>query len=179
MDPRDWIAIAGVAATVLIAIVSLFHASSRQREQQHREDELHKAQQQREDELRKPQQQREDELRERHREDTPHIEFDLDCRVHGREDEACLGEFILTAHNRGLVEQKFTHIVLRVRGIERNPLAHWHGNEPRLTFPVRVIDDAQIIPATYNFIFVEPGVRQTITYVTERLAAVIRQHPGA
>jgi hypothetical protein len=162
MEPSDWIAIAGVAATAFIAVVSLFHASWRQQKQQHREDELRKAQQK-----------REDELRERHREDTPHIEFGLDCRVHGCEQDEYLVEFILTAHNKGLVQQRFTSIMLRVRGIERTqPLTHWKGNEPRLAFPVKVIDDADIIPPGYNFIFVEPGVRQSITYVTKLSAAI-------
>ena len=156
MEPKDWIALSGVAATVVIAAVSLYFSSSMQRKQQQRDDALHKAQQQREDELRR-----------RHREDSPHIEFSVDCQVHGRQDDDQLVEFILTAHNRGLVDWKFKSILLRVRGIEKNrSLTYWQGNEPRLEFPVKVFD-AQVIPGNLNFLFVEPEVRQTITYVTK------------
>jgi hypothetical protein len=167
MEPKDWIALSGVAATVVIAAVSLYFSSSMQRKQQQRDDALHKDQQQRDDALHKDQQQREDELRRRHREDSPHIEFSVDCQVHGRQDDEQLVEFILTAHNRGLVDWKFKSILLRVRGIEKNrSLTYWQGNEPRLEFPVKVFV-AQVIPRNLNFLFVEPEVRQTITYVTK------------
>lgn len=181
MQPRDWIALAAVASTVIVAIASLIRDHVRQRQQQQRDDELRaaqqqrddrlrEAQQQREDEIRKAQLQREDEMRERHREDSPHIQFGLDCLVHGQEADEYLIEFVLTAHNKGLVQQKFKRIVLRVRGIRRDePLAYWKrkGYEPRVAFPEKVIEGAQIIPPQYNFIFVEPGVKQTITYVTK------------
>jgi hypothetical protein len=167
MEPKDWIALSGVAATVVIAAVSLYFSSSMQRKQQQRDDALHKAQQQRDDALHKAQQQREDELRRRHREDSPHIEFSVDCQVHGRQDDDQLVEFVITAHNRGLVDWKFKSILLRVRGIEKNrSLTYWQGNEPRLEFPVKVFD-VQVIPGDLNFLFVEPEVRQTVTYVTK------------
>src|SRR6266540_2614637 len=110
MEPKDWVALSGVAATVIIAVGSLIYSSLIQRKrqqhddevhqaQQKHEDELRQAQQKREDELRQAQQKREDELRQIYSQDSPHIEFGVDCRVHGRRDEDQLVEFILTAHN--------------------------------------------------------------------------------
>ncbi len=168
MDPRDWIALSAVAATIVIALGSLLYASLTQVRQQRREDALRSDHQAREDEMRRDQRNREDELRERHREDSPHIEFGIECRVFDRKDEEYLVEFILVADNKGLVQWKFTSILLRVRGIGRDqPLAYWHEHEPRLVFPTKVIDNAEVIPHSYNFLFVEPEVRQTITFVTK------------
>jgi hypothetical protein len=168
MEPTDWIAIAGLATTTVIAAGSLIYASLTQRAQQTREDKLRAAQQAHEDALRTTQQVREDALRERHREDEPHIELSVDCQVHGPDGDAYLFELILTAHNRGLVRQQFRSILLRIRGIERNqPLSQWRGFEPRLEFPVTLINGAEVLPPRYNFLFVEPGVTQTITYTSK------------
>jgi hypothetical protein len=157
MRPSDWIALCGIAATLLVASVSLFFSASMQRRQQQRDDDLHRAQQK-----------REDELRQSHGEDRLRIEFMVDCSVHGRVCEEFLVEFLISANNRGLVAWKFSSIVLRVRGIEEGfPLLPWHPTEPRLGFPVVVVDDAQVIPHTLNFFFVEPGVKQVFSYVTE------------
>ncbi|MFI0487082.1 hypothetical protein [Actinomadura sp. 9N215] len=164
MTPADWIALSAIAATVVVTAVTLYFSWLFRR----RDEEQFEKRQQRDDEIRKQVQQREDELRRRHREDNPHIELAIDCRVHGQVSEHYLAEFILTIQNRGLVDWRFNAIVLRVLGIERDhPLAFWQGNEPRLEFPMTVIDDAAVIPRNLNFIFVEPEVSQTITYVTK------------
>src|SRR6266498_725741 len=168
MEPKDWVALSGVAATVIIAVGSLIHPSLIQRKRQQHDDEVHQAQQKREDELHQAQQKREDELRQIYSQDSPHIEFGVDCRVHGRRDEDQLVEFILTAHNQGLVKWKFRNILLRVLGIERNKsFTYWEKDKPRLEFPVKVLDNVEVKPSNLNFIFVEPGVKQTITYVTK------------
>ena len=157
MEPSDWIAISGVAATVAVTVISLLVSSSAQRRQQDRDDTRLKAQQE-----------REDALRERRREDTPHIEFSVDCQIHGRRGDEYVVEFVLVASNTGSVQQRFTSILLRVRGIaEGRPLAYWPGNEPRLEFPITVLDDTEVKPPTLNYLFVEPGVRQVISYSTK------------
>lgn len=164
MTPTDWIALAAIAATVVVAAVTQYFSWKRSQ----RDDEQLDKRLRRDDELREQAQHREDQLRRRHREDKPHIEFDIDCLVHGQTAEDYLVEFILTTRNVGLLEWHFNAIVLRVLGIERgHQLAFWPGNQPRLQFPVTVIDDAAVIPRNLNFIFVEPGGRQTITYVTK------------
>ncbi len=194
MKPSDWIALAAVAATVLVAAASMVRDWSRWREQRRREDALHEMQQRREDDLREVQRQREEELRatqqhredelreaqqrreadlrEQRREDVPHIEFGIDLNVHGQEDGQYLAEFLLSIHNVGLVQQKFKSITLRVRGIPKGqPFETWQENAPRLLFPLKVIDDAPVIPNKYLY-FVEPGVRQSLTYVTSLPASL-------
>jgi hypothetical protein len=167
MEPTDWIAIGGLVTTTAIAAASLIYASLSQRAQQTREDELRKTQQAREDAMRTTQQAREDAMRERHREDKPHIELSVDCQVHGPDGDAYLIELLFTVRNRGLVRQQFDSILLRIRGIERNqPLSYWQGYEPRLEFPEKLVDGAEVIPPGYNFYFMEPGVTQTITYTS-------------
>jgi hypothetical protein len=168
MEPTDWIAMAGLVTTTAVAGASLIYASLTQRAQQAREDKLRETQQAREDALRVAQQAREDALSWRRREDEPHIELSVDCQVHGPDGDAYLIELLFTARNRGLVRQQFNSILLRIRGIERHqPLSYWQGYEPRLEFPVRLVDGAEIIPPGYNFLFAEPGVTQTISYVSK------------
>lgn len=164
MTPTDWIALSAIAATVLVAAVTQYFSwKFRQREDKQFSDRLR-----RDDEVRKQEQAREDELRLTHREDEPHIEFGINCQVHGQMGEDYLVEFILTAYNRGLVRWQIETLVLRVRGIEKDdPLVFWPGREPRLQFPVKLIDGACVIPPKYSFFFVEPGVRQIVTYVTK------------
>jgi hypothetical protein len=65
-------------------------------------------------------------------------------------------------------------VLLRIRGIAAgSALRQWKGNEPRLEFPVAIIDQAEVVPKTYNYIFVEPGVRHTVAFVTT-ISATIR-----
>ena len=112
-------------------------------------------------------QEREGQLREKQRVHTPHIEFSIDCSFYGPEEDHYLTEILLIAHNKGLVQHKFTNILLRVRGIESgHPLSYWQGSESRLEFPTELLDDVPVIPRGYNYFFVEPGVKQVFTYIT-------------
>jgi hypothetical protein len=164
MTPADWIALSAIAATVLVTVVTLSFNLKLKR----RDEEQFEKRQARDDKIREQAQQREDQLRRKRREDKPHIEFVIDCQVYGQAANDYLVEFILTAHNLGIIDWRFKSISLRVRGIERGcPLTFWRGNEPRVEFPVKIVDDAAVIPPNLNFIFVEPEVRQTITYVTK------------
>ena len=167
MEPTDWIALAGIVATALVAIVTLVVSQWTHRDQQARDDRIRREQQEREDRQRQEQQEREDEIREQERFGVPHIEFGIDCNTYGPEGDSYLAELLLTICNRGRVQQKFRNIVLRVRGIEQGaPLSYWEDNEPRLSFPGVLVDDVSVLPKGYNYFFVEPGVQQLITYVT-------------
>lgn len=173
MRPEDWIALAAVGVTMIgivaTTIISIYNSRSnrgREREQQARDDLL-----------RKEQQQREDKIREEQRIAAPHIEFSIDCNIYGPEKDYYLAEFLLTADNKGLVQQQFEDIFLRVRGIERDVgLDEWKNNEPRLAFPKELgINNVKVVPnkirspegiTTYKHFFVEPGVKQVFTYIT-------------
>ena len=97
----------------------------------------------------------------------PHIEFGIDCDFYGPENGYYLTEFLLGAYNKGVTLHRFPSILLRVRGIKSDQAPeYWLGREPRVEFPEKVIDNAEIIPRDYNYFFVEPGVKQTFTYVT-------------
>jgi hypothetical protein len=100
---------------------------------------------------------------------TPHIEFDIVCNFYGPELGHYLAEFILSADNRGYVIHRFPSIKLRVRGIRANTeLQFWPGNEPRLLFPASLLDDVEVVfREKYSHIFVEPGVKQNISFVTK------------
>jgi hypothetical protein len=152
MTSNDWIAISSIVAGVFIAVVGMGFSYAAERGRRKREDEQ----------------------RQMRREDAPHIELAIDCRTLGQERGYYLIEFILAVSNRGLVRWSFDSILLRVRGIEKNhQLVYWPQREPRLEFPVKIINDAEVIPESVNFLFVEPGVQQTITYTT-KLSTQIR-----
>jgi hypothetical protein len=99
---------------------------------------------------------------------TPHVEFQINCNFFGPNADSYLAEFILTANNKGLVKHQFKSIKLRVRGIKRGiNLSYWKGNEPRLEFPDDLFGDIEVKHKKYNHIFVEPSVKQEITYITK------------
>ncbi len=97
----------------------------------------------------------------------PHIEFDIDCHFFGPQHGKYAAEFILAANNRGTTRHEFTSIILRVRGIRHDtPLTFWTKRyEHRLQFPVEIVVD-EVKAKDLNFIFVEPGVKQCISYQT-------------
>jgi len=155
VKPSDWIALTAVFATVITALLGLLYSYFTQRRQQNRDDEQHALQLKREDEIRLEQR-------------IPHLELSLGCRVLGEQMNDYLVEFVLTASNHGFVRWKFTNIRLRVRGIQANqPLLYWAEQKPRLYFPVKIFDVANVIPSDLNYLFVDPGIRQDITYVTK------------
>lgn len=168
MKPEEWIAIAGLLATTIISIMSMVLSRRREKQQQERDDRLRKEQQEREDKLRKEQQAHEIEEEAKRRTYSPHIEFEITCSFYGPEKDDYVAEFLFIARNKGLIQQKFKDIRFRVRGIESNqPLSYLEGYEPRLAFPIKIINDVSILPKGYNYLFVEPGIEQVFTFVTK------------
>lgn len=98
----------------------------------------------------------------------PHIEFDIECNFFGPNEGKYAAEFILTANNRGITKHQFNSIQLRVLGIKQEtPLSFFSekGYAHRLEFPEKILKD-EVIPKRWNYIFVEPGVKQRISYIT-------------
>ncbi len=173
MEVADWVAILGILATVLVSVVSLALARTRERNQQERDDRLRQEERERDDAIRKELIARERALLDLERAHKPHVEFDIECDFFGPENDEYLAVFLLVARNRGKVIQEFPGIGLRVRGIERPEgrtdgakLGYLEGMRPRLAFPKVVIDENNIVPEGVTY-FVEPNVRQVFTYVTK------------
>lgn len=96
----------------------------------------------------------------------PHIEFKIDCQFFGPLEDKILTNFCLIADNRGHVLHRFPSIKLRVRGIKKEEsFQYWEGQEPRVKFPHKVFE-TEVVPTGWNFIFVEPGVAQTINFTS-------------
>ncbi len=101
------------------------------------------------------------------------IEFSLDATIIGVQNGFYLLEFTTTIDNKSLVQKKFTAITLRVLGIKKDEniglwtttVNHKEINTKRINFPEKILKET-IIPAKWNYIFVEPGVKQKITYTT-------------
>lgn len=105
-----------------------------------------------------------DEIERRHKE---RIEFTIDANFYGPKGESFLGEFLIYVHNKSNVKHKSNNINLRVRGLKRieEPAERADGSrEHGLNFPHKPIDEN--VTSHLKFIFVEPGVKQPITYVT-------------
>lgn len=97
----------------------------------------------------------------------PRIEFDIECNILGEHLGEYLAEFTIYAHNKGHIKFTFPEIRLRVRGIDTNsPLSYWPEHGKRLEFPIPVFNE-KIIPPKFKYYFVEPGIKQPITYVTK------------
>jgi len=173
MSPTEWIALTGILSTLIVSVLTLVVNRRREKQQQERDDRLRKEQQAREDNLRREQQEREAEAERQRRTYSPHIEFEIHSNFYGPEGDGYIAELLLVADNKGLIQQKFKDIRLRVRGIEsEGALSYWQGHEPRLEFPLKLIDDVSILPQGYNYFFVEPGIEQVFTYVTKIPASV-------
>lgn len=99
----------------------------------------------------------------------PHIEFTMDAKFFGPQLRKYAAEFIIYAHNKSLVRHEFRKILFQVRGVRKDEeLMIWDKHPPRLYFPHEIIDPDQtdLVPRDWNYIFVEPGVRQSIDLAT-------------
>lgn len=99
----------------------------------------------------------------------PRVEFDVEANVIGMQNGAYAIEFVVLANNKGARTRSFEQITLTVRGVSfESELSDWDGNEPRLFFPKKLIDKAELVyKKNYGSIFVEPGVNQKITYFSK------------
>src|SRR5918992_2452229 len=146
MDPKDWIALAGMGSTVILALANLWFAQRREKSQRERDDKL----------------------RALERGFVPRIEYDIQCRFYGPEENEYLTEIHVIVNNRGNLRRKYKSMRIRVRGIERgSALSFWPGRGGRLQFPTLLLNDDFIEQGRGWFYFVEPGVRQVFTYVTK------------
>ncbi len=105
-----------------------------------------------------------------YREDTPHIELKLDCQFHGIRSDKHLATFTVTAANIGRVHHLFPQIMLRVRGIKDEPFEYFANSDDseragRAAFPYLLLRN-DLIPRTWNFVFIEPGVKQDLSFTT-------------
>ncbi|NET32107.1 MAG: hypothetical protein F6K19_08895 [Cyanothece sp. SIO1E1] len=93
------------------------------------------------------------------------IQFEIECQSFKARQKEIPIEFRIILKNKGLTKHKFNSIKLRVRGIKKNEgLELWKGNEPRLLFPHKLIDNEVIFKKKFSYVFVEPGVEQILNY---------------
>lgn len=117
-------------------------------------------------ETEKKEKERREELERRYE---PHIEFTMDANFFGPQKGKYAAEFIIHAHNKSLIRHEFKKIRFQVRGIKKDEeLMIWDKHPPILRFPHKIIDpdETDIVPKDWNYIFVEPGVKQQIDFVT-------------
>lgn len=96
----------------------------------------------------------------------PKIEFDIICKVVGQSEVARIVEFQISANNKGRIKFTFPELRLRIRSISDLSKLEYFQNTYRLQFPVKIFED-NIIPDKYKYYFVEPGTKQTLTYITK------------
>ena len=103
----------------------------------------------------------------------PRIEFDINCNFLGPQHDSYLTSFIISAHNKGNVEHKFSEIKLRVLGIKtKDTLTDLEGYSPMVKFPQVIMKGVNIVPNKYGYFFVRPGVNQTFNYTTQVLSDI-------
>jgi hypothetical protein len=110
---------------------------------------------------------------ERRREHTPHVEMKLDCQFHGFRDGNHLTTFKVSIANVGLIMPQLPEIVIRVRGIKDEPFGFLNtdtegASNPsgrRASFPHKILEGS-LVPAQWNFVFIEPGVTQDLCLTT-------------
>lgn len=99
----------------------------------------------------------------------PRVEFDVEVNFLQHHDNSVAAEFIIVAENKGIRTRSFDQIYLSVKGIKSNSeLGEWEKDKPRLLFPIKIIDKAELVyKKKFKSIFVEPGVKQKITYFSK------------
>jgi hypothetical protein len=161
MNPENWVGLTGIIATATISIFSVLWNTQIQKR-------LRDEQFLREDIIRKDYETKEVERQKIERIHSPQIEFDLSARFFGPEKEEYLLELRLNLTNSGLVQQKLWDPKLRILGIRKGVSLNFRAKDQyRLEFPEKILPLKDILPADYNYFFVEPGVHQDISYVTK------------
>lgn len=97
------------------------------------------------------------------------IELTLDANFYGPEGESYLSEFLIYVHNKSHVKHEFSTISLRVLGFkEGEEPTEWEKRPPRMEFPHGIIETNALpdLPDDPTPYFVEPGVKQPVTFVT-------------
>lgn len=143
--------IASLATPIVVAFIGLW-ISSKVKAQDRRSDE---AQQEKKDKVQAEEKARRDEL---YRLNAPHIELKLDCQFHGTRSNNHLVTITVSAENVGKVLQQCDEITLRVRGIKDEPFT-FDERAGRVVFPHKLLE-RNLVPAEWNFVFIEPGVTQ-------------------
>ncbi|GHD46875.1 hypothetical protein [Marinobacter persicus] len=134
MEPGTIISAISVLATSSVAIIGLLLSERRHREQienerKSREEQIAHERQAREEELT-----REIKRAEKHREDMPLFQFDMEVGVVYKKDNKYLVEFRVVLDNRGNVKQDIKSIKLRVRSVNKeDSLSFWGGRGSRET----------------------------------------------
>jgi hypothetical protein len=120
-----------------------------------------------------------------YRDDQPRTELTLGCTFHEVRSDNRLVVFTVSAKNVGRVRHQIESIKLRVRAINDEPFSYREETaeylledqvrpgetrprdrrHPRANFPHKVLE-TDLVPAQWNFIFVEPGVTQSASYAT-------------
>jgi hypothetical protein len=104
-----------------------------------------------------------DETERRHE---PHIGFTIACTFFGPDHGWYIAEFVIFAKNTSLVRHKFREILLRVRGFKKDETPGlWEGHGERMEFRHPLLK-TNLIPPDWNYIFVEPGVTQQISFIS-------------
>lgn len=176
--------IATLTTPVVVAFVG-FWINKNLRGEERRFIEAQKAQDRHFDESQKAEDRRFAEAqRKLYRDDQPRIELTLGCTFHGVRSDSRLAVFTVSAKNVGRVRHQIDRIKLRVRAIDDEPFFYReetgqylledrvrpgetrprNRRQPRVNFPHKVLE-TDLVPAEWNFIFVEPGVTQSLSYV--------------
>jgi hypothetical protein len=104
----------------------------------------------------------------RERAHSPRMALGIECEFYGPQSASYLAALCIIIRNEGLVQQRLQDIRLRLLGIASDqPFGEWDADPPRVEFPVKLVDAQVIYKKKYGHIFVEPGVEQRLTYVTQ------------
>ena len=168
--------IAALATPVVVAFVGIWI--------KYKIDESQKAQDRQFTQSQKAEKERfEEAQRKLYRDDEPRIELTLGCTFHGVQSDSRLAVFTVSAKNVGRVRHQINRVTLRVRAINDEPFSYREETaeylledhvrpgetrprdrrQPRVNFPHKVLE-TDLVPAEWHFIFVEPGVTQSLSY---------------
>lgn len=94
------------------------------------------------------------------------IGFDVSCEFYGPHHGRYVAAFRVHAHNHGNVEHRFESIRLRALGLKREDalVGREDATDPTLSFPEPLFKKVELVPESFGYFFVRPGVKQAFTY---------------
>ena len=159
MNPKDWIALAGIVATAAIAVFSVLWNTHVHRLQR-------KEQAAREDEIRQELGKKEQKRREEERLHAPRVDLDVDVKFVGRQGDRWLVEIVADVENSGLVCNSIEAFDFSLRCIY--PSDPVEDGDALINYQAKIphkIKSGSWLPVTWTGTVVEPGTSVRYTHI--------------
>ena len=98
---------------------------------------------------------------------SPRIQFDVECECLENRDDKNILKIFFVLENKGLVTHKIKEVRYKILALSTEGGLKRHGTHKHLSEFSVVESVSNIIPESYGYFFISPGVRQRLHIVTD------------